>query len=239
MNDCSAMYWKEYKDLFAQNNTQLLLRLFIVIGISVWLPLQLFSNWIQMPVLGVLVLLINPLLIVFSFVTDTFAGERERHTLESLLATRLSNWSIVVGKIAALVTLSWGMTLVTLLVSLVVANIQAGVSSWSFYPPDRLLTFLLLSLVFSVLITAVGIVVSLRATTVRQAQQMLSYGTVGLGVLLSVLATSGAHLSFFNQLATLSATQAFLVLSGVVIIIDIVLLTLILSLFRRSRLLWN
>jgi ABC-2 type transport system permease protein len=239
MNDCSAMYWKECKDLFSQGKTQLLLRLLIIIAISVWLPLQLFSNWVQMPVLGVLVLLINPLLIVLSFVTDTFAGERERHTLESLLATRLSNWSIVVGKMAALVTLSWGMTLVTLLVSLIVANIQTGMSSWSFYPPDRLLTFLLLSLVFSVLITAIGIVISLRATTVRQAQQMLSYGMVGLGVLLSLLAAGGAHLSFFSQLATLSATQAFLVLSGVIIIIDIALLALVLSLFRRSRLLWN
>src|SRR4051812_9879303 len=43
--------------------------------------------------------------LLMAIVTDSFAGERERHTLETLLASRLSDTAILIGKIAAAVLL--------------------------------------------------------------------------------------------------------------------------------------
>ena len=239
MSDVKAMYWKELKDLFSKKNMQGILRLLFAAGVGIWISLQFAHNWVQLPLLGIVFLSIYPLLIIFSFVADVFAGERERHTLESLLASRLSNWSIVVGKCAALVTLSWGMTIISMGASLVVVNVMAGGHAWSFYPPDRLLIALVLSLVISVFATTIGALVSLRAATVRQAQQMLSYGTIGLGVGTSFLATSLPHMSFFSHGLMLGDIQILLIVLTCMAIVDGVLFTLVLSLFQRSRLLWN
>ena len=64
-----------------------------------------------------------PLMLVAGVVADSFAGERERHTLETLLASRLSDEAILVGKVTAAVGYGWGFTLVMAVVSLVSVNI--------------------------------------------------------------------------------------------------------------------
>ena len=50
--------------------------------------------------------------------------ERERHTLETLLSTRLSDHTILLGKIGATVSYAWGMTQIVLLIALVPVNIM-------------------------------------------------------------------------------------------------------------------
>ncbi len=235
MSDVKAMYWKELTDLFSKRNMQGILRLLLAAGVGIWISWQFVHNWVQLPLIGIVFLSIYPLLIIFSFVADVFAGERERHTLESLLASRLSNWSIVVGKCAALVTLSWGMTIISLFVSLVVVNVLAGGHAWSFYPLDRFLMALLLSLIVSVFATTVGALVSLRAATVRQAQQMISYGIVGLSISVTLL----LHTSFFTHIPMSGDIQMLLIVIACMAIVDVILFALVLALFQRSRLLWN
>lgn len=237
MLDVKAMYWKELKDLFSQGNMQTVMRLLLIAAVSIWLPAQLGLQWLTLPLVDMVVLSVYAVPIVFSFVADVFAGERERHTLESLLASPLSNWSIVVGKGAALVTLSWGMTIVSILVSFVSTNLIVGAHTWSFYPLDRLLVVLLLSLTASVLAVTIGILVSLHAKTVRQAQQMLIYGMLGVAVVGGALSTQIKNISFIGQLPRLSEVQTLLFTTVGIAFLDVILVAVVLTLFQRSRLL--
>lgn len=61
---------------------------------------------------------VRPVLI--TFIGDAIAGERERHTLETLLASRIGYRAILPGKLIVTVGYAWGMALVGLLLSLVV-----------------------------------------------------------------------------------------------------------------------
>jgi ABC-2 type transport system permease protein len=237
MLDIWAMYWKECKELFFQGSKPILLFIIEVVWLGGWLPYQLGgSAWLQLPIFAILQIAIAPVLFVAPFVADSFAGERERHTLETLLATSLSDVSIVAGKFAALLTMTMGTTLVSLLVGFVVANTLSQRSVWSFYAPDLCLITMLLSLTFSLLIIAIGILISLRAATARQAQQMLSYGVIGLAVGGTFLSLQLAHLPFIQALQRLSEGEIFAYTLGFVTLLDVVLIMLILMRFKRSRL---
>ena len=70
--------------LFGVLSGNFLLVLVALFGIV--LPLRAGEQWVGQPV-GVGISLMIPLVLVASWAADTFAGERERHTLETLLAT--------------------------------------------------------------------------------------------------------------------------------------------------------
>ena len=235
MGDIWAMYWKECKELFFQGNRQLFTILLLVIFLGGWLPYELGHAWLQLPLFVILLLAIVPAVPVFTFVAESFAGERERHTLESLLATRLSDASIVAGKMVALLTLPAGVTVIILVVGLVAANIQAQGHGWSFYSLDLLLITVLLSLTCSVLIIAIGILVSLRAATVRQAQQTLGISVAVVGFAITLLLQSqSARLPFVKLLQGLSEGEILAYTIGCVTLLDAVLIFLILVRFQRS-----
>ncbi len=237
MRDIWAMYWKECKELFFQGNRQLFTILLLVVFLGGWLPYELGRAWLQLPLFVLLLLAVVPAVPVITFVAESFAGERERHTLESLLATRLSDASIVAGKIVTLLTLPVVVTIPILVVGFVAANLQTSVSAWNFYALDRLLLTVLLSLLCSLLIIAIGIFVSLRAATVRQAQQTLGIGVAVLGFAVTLLVQSQlARLPFAKLLQGLSEGKILAYTIGGVTLLDAVLIFLILMRFQRSRL---
>ena len=237
MIDIWAMYWKECKELFFQGNRQLFTILLLVVFLGGWLPYELGRAWLQMPLFVILLLAVVPAIPVITFVAESFAGERERHTLESLLATRLSDASIVAGKVVALLTLPVVVTIPILVVGFVAANLQTPMSAWNFYALDRLLITVLLSLLFSLLIIAIGIFVSLRAATVRQAQQTLGISVAVLGFAVTFLVQSQlARLPFAKLLQGLSEGEILAYTIGGVTLLDAVLISLILMRFQRSRL---
>ena len=234
--DIAAVYWKECQELFFQGRRQILLFLALVIPLGIWLPYQVGHEWLQLPIFAVLALAVSPLLSVFSLVADSFAGERERHTLETLLATSLSNGSIVVGKIAVLLTLTTGITVISLLLGVVVANLSPAGHTWSFYPLSQFVLTILLNGFFAVLTIELGILVSLRATTVRQAQQIVSYSLLGLALVIWLLGSQIAKLPFLQQLKDLSAGETIALVISTLALIDMVLMLVILIRFQRSRL---
>ena len=59
--------------------------------------------------------------IALSVVPDSFAGERERHTLEKLLASRLADRSILLGKYAAAILYSLVFAVIVLALGIVTA----------------------------------------------------------------------------------------------------------------------
>jgi ABC-2 type transport system permease protein len=115
-----------------------------------------------------------PFFSVTLVVSETFAGERERHTLETLLATRLSDAAILVGKLVA-VTL-YGMALTGFAILGALGMIV--ISNHGEIAISDILIFFLKVLagggLMALLGACVGTPISLRSTTVRQANQTMS-----------------------------------------------------------------
>jgi len=233
MSDIWTMLWKESKDVLFQGGWRSLIRPLFVIGImGIYLPLQFGSQWVALTPLAMLLLLWIPFFVVISFIGDAIAGERERHTLETLLASRMPDRAILLGKIVATVLYAWGMGILSLLLGLVLVDLLRTQGNWMFYPLDLFVVALVLILLASVLATSAGVLVSLRVSTVRQAQQILSIGTIvfvfGVTFVLRALPA--------NVVSSLTYAQFLLSAMAVLAVLDTILLGLSLMSFRRSRL---
>ena len=103
MTDIFTVAWKELREMLIQGDPRGRSKLSLLIVVAVFgvlIPLQNGPAWVDSP-LSIIVWGWMPFLWVSGIVADSFAGERERHTLESLLATRLSDRAILFGKLLA------------------------------------------------------------------------------------------------------------------------------------------
>ena len=95
---------------------------------------------------------------------------------------------------------------------------------------------MLLSLLFSLLIIGIGILVSLRAATVRQAQQTLGTSIAVLSTAATFFVFQLGHLPFVQWLQKLSESEILIGVIGCATLLNAVLISLILLRFQRSRL---
>jgi ABC-2 type transport system permease protein len=187
MSGARAMVWKEMREIFlAEGRPAVQMAVAgvfdLVFGIAV--PLFVASLFLdELGLWGTVGVLCAAVIGLSAFmgilgpmptIADAFAGERERHTLETLLASPVPDRAILWGKMAAqyllvgahvvLVSLTAGITsavllglpgLLVLAVGLTAGAVAAGVTS-SF-------------------IVGLGILLSLRAPTVKKAQERLGY----------------------------------------------------------------
>ena len=125
ITDILTVAWKELREMLVQGDPRgrskmSLILLVVIFGIV--LPLQNGRDWINSPI-SILVWGWMPFLWVSGIVADSFAGERERHTLKSLLSTRLSDRAILFGKLLAALLYGCILTWIILLVSLITVNV--------------------------------------------------------------------------------------------------------------------
>lgn len=236
--DIWTVMWKETKLLLEGNNRGKIGPLIFLAVFGVVLPLQTGRMWLSSPA-GVAFWAIIPLVLVVSWVADSFAGERERHTLETLLASRLSDRAILFGKIIAGAGYAWMMALAAMVLGLATVNLANPHASLQLYAPAIGLGGAGLSFLMATLAANAGVLISLRAATVRQAQQ-----TVGLGLMIVIWVPFLA----FNFLpvewrlaieATLGAANLMQVaVAGVaaLLALDIALLATAMARFQRTRL---
>ena len=213
-----------------------LLVMLVVFGVV--LPSQNGVEWLLSPA-PMLVWSWVPLFLVAGVVADSFAGERERHTLETLLASRLPDQAILLGKVTAAVAYAWGFTLVTAVVSAASVNAFDWQGRVVLFPPAIVAGVAVFSLLTAVGMAAAGVLVSLRAPTVRQAAQALSAGVM---VLLFVpifgiralppetRAVGAAWVAAVNLPALLAGVV------GLLVLLDALLLAACFARFRRARL---
>jgi ABC-2 type transport system permease protein len=244
LTDIWTVVWKEWKELLAQRgNFSLrgggLSLLFILLVFSIILPLQFGRGWIESPFLLFFVGWMS-FVLVANAVTDAFAGERERHTLETLFASRLPDKAILLGKICAVISYAVASILVILVLQLVTLNIAYAGSGLLLYPAPIGLGSLVLSLLSAGLAANIGMLISSRATSVRQAQQMMSViymlvpFVLGYGVQLLPASWSSY---FLELLADKNLTYIVWFAGGILAIVDIGSLFWILTRFSRVRLL--
>lgn len=143
----------------------------LIIGfLGVLSPLQMGTGWLTSP----LMFFYWPLLttsMTSTLIADAIAGERERHTLETLLSTRLGDTAIILGKILAAVMYGAAFASTNLLIGWSVVNIKFWSGTLLTIPLFRVTALFALIGAGSFFIAGMGVFVSLRAATVRQAQQ--------------------------------------------------------------------
>ena len=241
--DMYTIIRKEWKEIFLQRGGMrggMLSQLIILALLGVFLPLQMGPEWLTRPE-AALAWLWLPVMLTMNMVAEAFAGERERHTLETLLASRLSDRAILFGKMAASVLYGFSIAVLAQLVSAVTINIAYPASGGGiqFFPASIFVGGLVIIILLNTLMSALGVLVALRAKTVRQAYQQLSAGLIVLVVapifLLEFIPSLRHAVS--GALATWDLTQAVLVVVGVLLVIDAVLTGAAMARFQRNKLL--
>nr|HPK73033.1 ABC transporter permease subunit [Vicinamibacterales bacterium] len=170
---------------------------------------------------------------------DAIAGERERHTLETLLASRLPDPAILLGKVLAAVSYGWGLVMGMLLLSLVTVNMSARSDGLLLFPARIAVGAPLLALLGAGLAAAAGVLVSLRAATVRHAAQALSVGILLLIFVPVFLAESmpdAWKARAASWLMTAGADRIAWSAAAGLAGLDLALMGLALARFRRVRL---
>ena len=174
--------WREFRDQLLNLRRGGISALVLVLVLGVVTPVQMGPDWVRSPLMAAYWPFIAASM-VSSLIADSVAGERERHTLETLLASRLPDGAILGGKVIAAVLYGVALAAVNLLVGLVSVNVAHGDEGPVLFAPVYLGTLLLLTTLTCTLVAGLGVFVSLRAATVKQAQQ-----TFGIAMVMIVLA---------------------------------------------------
>lgn len=242
ITDIKTILWKEFRELFQARQGMFgrggWISIAITVGLlGVLIPIQAGEDYVRNPIHMIWWVWI-PFLMVTYIVTDTFAGERERHTLETLLASRLHDQTILFGKIISVVLYGWGIAIIGLIVGLITVNLTAGKGRLLMYSPEATLAILVLSLLFALLSSAIGVLISLRSSTVRQAQQIT--GLISLVPILPIVLLDilpGAMIdNWMSRLSQVNGSMVVLAAVGILAVIDLVFIALSMQQFQRARL---
>lgn len=145
---------------------------------------------------------------------ETFVGEKERRSLEPLLATPLTNTQLYMGKMIAALALPLMASYLGMTVYLVGLYISVGwVASW-----QLLLQTLALTTIQGVIMVAGAVVVSSQVTSVRAANLLASFIIVPMALLIQAEAAAlfwGNHTGLWWLALALLITALVLVRMGI------------------------
>ena len=230
--------WREYVTLRGSAPGGLIGLLVFAGFVGMVVPMELGTTWVETPIAIVSAFWL-PLILVLSVIGDAFAGERERHTLETLLATRLPDRAILLGKMVAATAYGWGLTLVAMLLGLVAVNLVDGHGHLLLFVPISAVGIVAASLLGAALTAGSGGLVSLRSATVREAQQRLSVAMMAVffGLLIALQLMPRPWLYRLTSYV-LGGEGRLLLLAGLALgLVDAGLLVALAARFRRARLL--
>jgi ABC-2 type transport system permease protein len=241
IGDISTIIWKEWKEVLLQRGSTRggIFGILIILGLlGVFMPLQSGPEWLNNPLL-VLIWSWLPIFLAINIVADAFAGERERHTLETLLASRLSDRAILLGKIGAAVMYAWGIAVSGMLLGAITINIANPQNGLLFYQGYTFPAGVVLSLLASTLVASLGLMVSLSAPTARAAYQRLSIIIIAIWLLPTVVLQflpDALAAEIFGVLGTVNLGAVLGWGAAILLAADIVLIAVAMSRFRRARL---
>jgi ABC-2 type transport system permease protein len=204
------------------------------------MPIQIGEDWLT-TAFSLFASVIMPFLLVGMTVPESFAGERERHTLDTLLASRLPDRAILFGKIGLAIAFGWLISLLILVVSLIPVNIMHWSGRIAVYRPVMLVGNVLISLLFSGLVASLGVLISLRASTAQGAQQTLM--SVILVPILVIQVVPALMFSvvpngreILQRWLSIDITIVITVVVAVLAVLNVGLLLAATARFKRSRL---
>jgi ABC-2 type transport system permease protein len=240
ISDIWTITKKEMKELLTQRGRFRgggLGMLFFMGVFGIVMPLQAGKAWVESPIVLAYWAWV-PFLLVSSVIADAFAGERERHTLETLLASRLPDRAILFGKIGSGILYGWGLTLLCMLLSLATVNVVHGQDGLLLFPAGIAAGAVGLSFLLSFFAASLGALISLRASSVRQAQQTMSIGVyvVLIPLLLLPVLPQSLRTALEGMARGVDSAAILLILIGLLVLADLALLGLSMARFKRAHL---
>ena len=240
--DIRTVFWKEWKEILLQRSAGgggARQPLIVIAVVGIFVPLRMGPSrffGLQIP----LIVSFLSAVAISAVVAEAFAGERERHTLETLLASRLSDQAILLGKFGACVGYGWLIAIACELLGIITVN----VTNWHgqilmFHDVPSWLGLILGPPLLGAVVASAGVFVSLHAATVRQAQQTLGVGLMVLifGTIFGYGALPAAWKARLVQvLFEWSLTELILLGAGIVLLIDIALVAAAMARFQRAKL---
>ncbi|MFC1573961.1 ABC transporter permease [Candidatus Latescibacterota bacterium] len=236
-----TVVWKEWREFLRQRGTirgtiSMLLIPSVILGVL--FPWQTGRIWVESS-LSLATWVFVPIFIVATMIADSFAGERERNTLETLLASRLSDSTILYGKIAAAMCHALVMTFIVVTLGLLTVNIFHGEGELILFSFRTLAGGITVCILVACFASSAGVLVSLRAATVRQAQQTLSIAIVFLafmpGIIIQMLPSS-IKLVIGTFIESTGTTRIIITAFIVFLFLDLFLLRVARRRFRRTKL---
>jgi len=240
--DIRTVMWKEWRGLLRQRGgrARTALTLASPIGLGIYMPLSVGTDWVDM-FFPVVLAVVTSVILAGMITPDAFAGEREHHTLATLLASRLPDRAILVGKLTVALASAMAGSVVVLLVGLVTINI-ANRGELLLYSPLIAVLSLSFSLLIAGFIASLGVLISLRASTAQEASQML-LGVVMiipmlLGMVFFVIVRSQPEWrdSVGDVLDAVGSTQGKLTAVAALLVLNAGLFAAAAARFKRSRL---
>lgn len=242
LTDTITVFQKEWKEAFHNRGIRgyLFNWMIMVLLIGVYMPIQVGSDWFKSPIM-LLLWSWPPLQLVSGMVADSFAGERERHTLETLLASRLPDLSILSGKMLTGLIYAGSLFPASLLIGAITVNLAhpspAGIQ---FYAVGILLQVLGLHYLSLILIAGIGMLVSMKSNSVKSAYQKIAViilvlaltPSLGIGLLSPDIRTHLMQVIAQPRLGVGGLAAALIMFAA-----DVVLCLICLSSFKRSQLL--
>jgi len=238
LSDINTIMWKETKSWlrYQGSKTRTIMTLISPLFISVFLPWETGTDWTE-GYISLILAFVVPTMIAGLPVPDSFAGEKERNTLPTLLTTRLPDRAILFGKMLFGILLAWAAGLLMLVVSLITVNISHSEGGLLFYSPAVLGAYLGFSLLMATLTTGAGVIISMRSKSAQEASQLLISIILMPPVLLGFVATT--LLRQGNFLEEVNGTLILLVAAAVLLVATVVLVLAAMRRFQRSRLVFD
>lgn len=239
-----AVVWKEWRSLqrFPGGRWRLWLTVAMPVAFFAFAsPVVIGPAWVDGP-FTVAVAVLVPAVVAIMVVPDVFAGERERRTLATLLAGPLPDGAILLGKSILPAALAWGMSLATGVVAIATVNLFHGDQGLLLPSTSTLVGSAAIGLLVAVLAVGAGVLVSLRADTVQQAQQLLAVSVMVPGTLLGpglAIAAAADPDAVRRALTAWSPVAMFLATALVLALADSAMAWAVMRRFRRDRLVAN
>ena len=240
IQDIITIMGKEFREWFHMRGSKrsgILVMVVPALVFGIMFPIQMGVQWVSSPA-TLAMLCWMPLLLVIALIADSIAGERERHTLETLLASRLSDSAILFGKVCAAATYAIVFSSILALISLITVNLTHWGGSLLMYPLRGLALGAVINTLLALLGSSAGVLVSMRSSSAREAQQILTFCIIGIAIFFSVIfqvlpkPLVQRFTGFLDNQDPVMLLGAFLTL---VVLIDVILLTVAILKFRRSR----
>ncbi|PKO11588.1 MAG: hypothetical protein CVU39_28470 [Chloroflexi bacterium HGW-Chloroflexi-10] len=235
IKDILTVMWKESKGMLRHRGSRarFLVILLAPFLLTVIFPLKHGAAWVQ-GLDSIFIAVFFPITLVSITIPNSFAGERERKTLETLLASRLPDRAILFGKVAISVALAWGATLASIFVGLVIVNVAHWEGHLLLLTPTLFLADVIVSFLLATLAAGAGVLISLRSQTVQEAMQTLTavvlLPPMLLGMLLTALSDQVREIA-----GNLKSEQILLMVVIFLAVIDLVVFFEMMTHFRRSR----
>lgn len=236
MRDALAIVWKEWREVMGQRGLRGKIGILVSIGVfGIAIPLQSGAAWVTSPI-TMLTWSWMPMFLVMMVISDAFAGERERHTLETLLATRLGDRAILFGKMGAAMAYAAAVTVCALLLGLVTVNVAFAGGGILMYRWSLVAGMIVFGFMGALFVASLGVIISLRSPTVRQAEQ-----TLGAAIILALVIPIGGARVIPAQwkswiVAPENAGLLGMFVVALLVAADAGLLWAVSSRFQRSRL---